>query len=67
MIHASSSQTPRNGRTGTRMTVADRDLATLDVVAVAYLCDERVTRTEYGEFLSTLARWLLNAERLAQI
>jgi hypothetical protein len=49
------------------MTSADRDLATLDVVAVAYLHDERVTRTEYGELLSALARWLLGAKGMAEL
>jgi hypothetical protein len=54
-------------RTGGSRTRADRDLATLEAVAAAYLHDERVTRTEYGEFLGALARWLLGGKGAAEL
>jgi hypothetical protein len=67
VIHAGSLQASRDRRAGSSINSAARDLATLDVVAAAYLHDERVTRTEYGEFLSALARWLLGAKGMAEL
>ncbi len=43
------------------------DLGALNKVVVAYTQRERISHSDYGEYLRALTRWLVDAESLVQV
>ncbi len=66
-IRASCREVAQKGSHAPCKTSLSHDLGALSAVVVAYTYQERISRSDYGEFLRVLARWLLTADNLVEV
>ncbi len=66
-IRASCHEVAEKGSHATCKTSLTRDLGALSTIVVAYTYQERISRSDYGEFLRVLARWLLTADNIVEV
>lgn len=66
-IRSSCCGRPDQRRGGRLKEALVRDLGALNKVVIAYTQKERISHSDYGEYLRALARWLVDAESVVEV
>jgi hypothetical protein len=66
-MRSSCSGMPEGAPNATFKDVLLNDLSALSTVVVAYTYEERISRSDYGEYLRVLTRWLGSAEAMVEV